>query len=58
LNAAKDFIKTNNKIRWAKTADSRIEKPDYAERAYFEILVNAILCKCLHKTAYVKPVVM
>ncbi|NLO71128.1 MAG: AAA family ATPase [Porphyromonadaceae bacterium] len=43
LNSAKEFIKSNTKIRWAKSADSRIEKPDYAERAYFEILVNAII---------------
>ena len=43
LNSAKEFIRTHSRIRWTKTADSRIEKADYAERAYFEILVNSVI---------------
>ena len=29
--------------RWKKTADSRIEMPDYCERSVFESLVNALI---------------
>ena len=31
------------KTRWKKTADSRIEMPDYCERSVFEALVNALI---------------
>lgn len=43
LNAAKEFIKTNTRSGWEKTPDNRKEKSDYAERAYFEVIVNAII---------------
>jgi len=38
-----DFIKMNSKVRWKKMPDHRIEKPDYADRAVFEILANALM---------------
>ena len=38
-----DFVKTNSKVRWKKVSDHRINKPDYADRAVFEALVNAIM---------------
>ena len=34
---------TNMKTRWKKTADSRVEMPDYCERSVFEALVNALI---------------
>lgn len=38
-----DFIRTNSKVRFAKAATERIDKPDYAERAITEALVNALI---------------
>jgi len=38
-----DFIKMNSKVRWKKMSDHRINKPDYADRAVFEALANAII---------------
>lgn len=43
LNEGVGFVKRNMKIRWKKTADSRIEMPDYCERSVFEALVNALI---------------
>ena len=43
LNEGVSFVKRNMKIRWKKTADSRIEMPDYCERSVFEALVNALI---------------
>ena len=43
LNEGMSFVKRNMKIRWKKTADSRIEMPDYCERSIFEALVNALI---------------
>ncbi len=37
------FIKRNVKTMWKKTADSRIEIPEYVERSYLEALVNALV---------------
>lgn len=37
------FIKRNMKTMWKKTANSRIEMPDYCERSFFESLVNALI---------------
>lgn len=37
------FIMRNNKKAWRKTATSRIEYPDYPERAVTEGLVNALI---------------
>jgi ATP-dependent DNA helicase RecG len=38
-----DFIKMNSKVRWKKMSDHRINKPDYADRAVFEALANALI---------------
>jgi ATP-dependent DNA helicase RecG len=38
-----DFVKMNSKVRWKKMPDHRIDKPDYAERAVFEALANALM---------------
>lgn len=43
LQNAGDFIRTNSKVRFAKAATERIDKPDYAERAVTEALVNALI---------------
>ena len=43
LNEGVSFVKRNMKTRWKKTADSRIEMPDYCERSVFEALVNALI---------------
>ena len=37
------FVKRNMKTQWKKTANSRIEMPDYCERSVFEALVNALI---------------
>ncbi len=43
LNEGVGFVKRNMKTRWKKTADSRIEMPDYCERSVFEAIVNALI---------------
>jgi ATP-dependent DNA helicase RecG len=43
LNSGSDFIKNNTKVRFVKEARERVDKPDYAERAVTEILVNALI---------------
>ena len=43
LNEGVSFVKRNMKTSWKKTADSRIEMPDYCERSVFEALVNALI---------------
>ena len=43
LQNAKNFIKVNTKKKWKKGNESRIEMPDYPERAIQEVLVNAII---------------
>lgn len=43
LNEGVSFVKRNMKTRWKKTADSRVEMPDYCERSVFEALVNALI---------------
>ena len=43
LQNAEDFVRLHTKVRWRKTARSRIESPDYAERAVTEALVNALI---------------
>lgn len=43
LNEGVSFVKRNMKISWMKTANSRIEMPDYCERSVFEALVNALI---------------
>lgn len=36
-------MRNNSKIRFVKKARSRVDKPDYADRAVFEALVNALI---------------
>ena len=43
LQNAENFIKINTKKKWKKGNESRIEMPDYPERAIQEVLVNAII---------------
>ena len=43
LNEGVGFVKRNMKTMWKKTADSRIEMPDYCERSVLEALVNALI---------------
>lgn len=43
LNEGLNFIKRNMKVRWKKTANARIEMPDYDERSVLESLVNALI---------------
>jgi ATP-dependent DNA helicase RecG len=43
LNSGCDFIKNNTKVRFVKEAMERIDKPDYAERAVTEAIVNALI---------------
>lgn len=38
-----EFITTHSQKGWNKVADRRINKPDYADRAIFEALVNALI---------------
>ena len=42
-NEGGSFVKRNMKTRWKKTADARVEMPDYCERSVFEALVNALI---------------
>lgn len=43
LNEGVGFVQRNMKTRWKKTANSRIEMPDYCERSVFEAVVNALI---------------
>jgi len=43
LTNAHEFIKMNSKVRWKKMSDHRVNKPDYADRAVFEALANALM---------------
>lgn len=38
-----DFVRNNSKVRFVKEARYRIDKPDYAERAVTEAIVNALI---------------
>ena len=38
-----DFVKNNSHVRFVKEARLRVDKPDYAERAVLEALVNALI---------------
>ena len=43
LQAGLDFVRRNTKKAWRKTADNRLEFPEYPERAVEEGLVNALI---------------
>ena len=43
LASAKSFVRRNYKMPWRKTDDSRLEYPEYPERAYEETLVNGLI---------------
>jgi len=43
LMSSHEFIKMNSKVRWKKMSNHRINKPDYADRAVFEALANALM---------------
>ena len=43
LKSGSEFIRNNSKIRFFKEAQYRVDKPDYAERAVTEALVNALI---------------
>lgn len=58
LREAMNFVKSNTKRGWEKLPDGRKNKLEYAERAVLEAMVNSVLCKGLHKRAYVNPYIM
>ena len=43
LRNSSDFVRNNSKVRFVKESRYRVDKPDYAERAVFEALVNALI---------------
>lgn len=43
LQSGCDFVKHNSKVRFEKAGMERIDKPDYAERAIVESLVNSLI---------------
>lgn len=43
LKSGSEFIRNNSKVRFVKEAQYRVDKPDYAERAVTEALVNAFI---------------
>ena len=43
LMSSHEFIKINSRVRWKKASDHRINMPDYADRAVFEALANALM---------------
>ena len=43
LESGCDFVRNNSKVRFAKGDRYRIDKPDYADRAVLEALVNALI---------------
>jgi len=43
LQSGCNFVKNNSKVRFEKTGAGRIDKPDYAELAVLEALVNALI---------------
>ncbi|MDR0596856.1 MAG: putative DNA binding domain-containing protein [Clostridiales Family XIII bacterium] len=43
LRNSHNFVRLNSRKPWRKMADHRVGKPDYADRAVFEILANALM---------------
>ena len=50
LKSGSEFIRNNSKVRFVKEAQYRVDKPDYAERAVTEALVNALI----HRMKYME----
>ena len=48
LKSGSEFIRNNSKVRFVKEAQYRVDKPDYAERAVTEALVNALIHRDFH----------
>ncbi|MGB4407003.1 MAG: ATP-binding protein [Sphaerochaeta sp.] len=43
LSNSCDFVRNNSKVRFVKEARYRVDKPDYADRAVTEAIVNALI---------------
>ena len=43
LRNSLNFVRLHSKVRWKKMPDRRIDKPDYANRAAFEAIANALM---------------
>ena len=43
LRNSSDFVRNNSKVRFVKEARYRVDKPDYADRAVTEAIVNALI---------------
>jgi len=43
LQSGCEFVRNNSKVRFTKAARYRLDKPDYAERAVTEAIVNALI---------------
>lgn len=43
LHSGQEFVRNNSKVRFEKKARYRVDKPDYAERAVTEAIVNALI---------------
>lgn len=43
LRNSGDFVRNNSKVRFVKEARYRVDKPDYADRAVTEAIVNALI---------------
>ena len=43
LRNSSEFVRNNSKVRFVKESQSRVDKPDYADRAVTEALVNALI---------------
>ena len=43
LRNSGDFVRNNSRVRFVKEADYRVDKPDYADRAVTEAIVNALI---------------
>lgn len=43
LKSGCDFVRNNSKVRFAKGASFRVDKPDFADRAVTEAIVNSLI---------------
>ncbi len=53
LQSGGDFVRNNSKVRFVKEARYRVDKPDYADRAVTEALVNALIISIRSSYRYV-----